>query len=63
MQTEWGQSTGPLLGLTCLLHALQMLAASIESLNTIRVIDERKWFQPELFPSVGPPYNVKFSNS
>jgi hypothetical protein len=40
-----------------------MLAASIDSLNTIRVIDEREWFQPTLFPSVGPPYNVKFSNS
>ena len=48
--------------MTCLLHVLQMLAASIESLNTIRIIDERKWFEPELFPSVGPPYNVKFSN-
>jgi hypothetical protein len=52
-----------LLHLIRLVGVLQMLAASIDSLNTIRVIDDRDWFQPQLFPSVGPPYNVKFSNS
>ncbi len=43
--------------------ALQMLAASVQAVNSIRILDSRDWFQPELYPKLGPPYNVQYTNS
>ena len=40
---------------------VQMLAASVRAVNSIRIQDKRDWFQPELYPKVGPPYNVQYT--
>ena len=40
--------------------AMQFLAASVAAVNSIRVIDGRDFFQPELLPALGPPYNIAF---
>ena len=48
--------------LTCA-AALQMLAASLKAVNSIRILDSRDWFQPELYPRLGPPYNVQYTNA
>ena len=54
-----------LLGAVVLTHAfpLQMLAASVKAVNSIRILDSRDWFQSELYPRLGPPYNVQYTNS
>ena len=38
-----------------------MLAASVRAVNSIRIQDKRDWFQPELYPRVGPPFNVQYT--
>lgn len=40
-----------------------MLAVSVAAANSIRVLDSRDFFQPELLPSLGPPYNLAFQQS
>ncbi|CAL5229312.1 g12616 [Coccomyxa viridis] len=40
-----------------------MLASSVQAVNSIRILDSRDWFQPELYPKLGPPYNVQYKNS
>ena len=53
------------LGSGMLMHgsAPQMLASSVQAVNSIRILDSRDWFQPELYPKLGPPYNVQYKNS
>ena len=33
------------------------------AVNSIHVLDSRDFFQPELLPALGPPYNLAFQQA
>jgi hypothetical protein len=40
---------------------MQFLNSSLTSVDSILVIDSKDFFQPELLPHLGPPYNLGFT--